>query len=201
MIHGYTSFRPTFTAKPAANKVRQQVTKENTELTATDTEKKDVVRQKGARSADKLVATTGEKNAKGAERVRQQGRAGDDSLGVKTGHGPNRVTQNAGNGNDTITLDQGEGKTTGTVYGGQGNDSFNYTGQGPVIIRNGAGQIIFKQGETGFSTLRLSGVENFSVNGQTVATKLPPKGNKSMTAAFQNLQMANKQQNALVVEA
>jgi Ca2+-binding RTX toxin-like protein len=167
----------------------QKVTAENTTLIS-DGSEATKVRQKGAKSDDTLAGVTGEGASK---RLRQLGKAGDDTLEASAGHKKGRVIQNAGQGNDTIALMQAEGKLRATINGGAGTDSASYeAGDKNVIIRNGAGQIIFKQGTGNFSTLRVSNVENFTVNGQVVATKLPPKGSKGMSAAFQTLIQAQE---------
>jgi len=162
----------------------QKTTADNTTLLSDGTEAKRV-RQQGGRSDDTLAGVTGEGTSK---RLRQLGKGGADTLEAAGGQQKGTVKQNGGAGNDTLSLLLAEGKLRASLNGGAGNDTANVeVGDKNVIIRNAGGRIIFKQGTGNFSTLRVNNVENFSVNGQTVATKIPPKGNKAMTAAFNNL--------------
>lgn len=176
--------------RPKQN-VTQKTTADNTTLISDGTEAKKV-RQQGGKSADTLAGVTGEG---ASSKLRQLGKQGDDTLEAAGGAGKSSVKQKAGQGNDTISLLLAEGKLRAAINGGAGTDSANFdAGDKNVIIRNASGQIIFKQG-TGksFSTLRVSNVENFTVNGQVVATKIPPKGNKTMTAAFKEIIDASAQ--------
>jgi Ca2+-binding RTX toxin-like protein len=134
----------------------------NNNMTATAGPGDNWVLQKGGASNDTINCVGGEDN----DYIDQEGGAGNDTIRVTPGEGNDIVIINAGPGDDAIIYDVSIGTDIASIDGGDGNDTLivNHNGH-PFLIQDTNGNLIYRFGSGGTTTITVANVEHISVNG------------------------------------